>query len=164
METLSHQIVSYTNQQYGFVRDARKVLLNYCKTIADLDFVKENPSFGRGGSIRNLLVHIANTYEFWVGKWGLQKDLPFTAYSDNHSVDDITTLFAGIDQLMAQFIDLLGKPSFREIEYEINGKKNTVSPLQLFSHVITHEFHHKGQILSLSRHWGYTPIDTDIIR
>ncbi|HEX8506591.1 MAG TPA: DinB family protein [Hymenobacter sp.] len=39
-----------------------------------------------------------------------------------------------------------------------------LSPLQLFPHVITHEFHHKGQILSMSRLLGHVPVDTGAIR
>jgi uncharacterized damage-inducible protein DinB len=48
--------------------------------------------------------------------------------------------------------------------YEIDGKKGKSSPLEVFTHVMTHEYHHKGQLLSLSRQLGYTPIDTDVIR
>ncbi|MCB0535444.1 MAG: hypothetical protein KDD14_24780 [Saprospiraceae bacterium] len=43
-------------------------------------------------------------------------------------------------------------------------KEILAPPLRLFTHIVTHEFHHKGQILSLSRHLGYTPVDTDIMR
>ncbi len=50
------------------------------------------------------------------------------------------------------------------MELDKNGAILMVNPLQLFTHVITHEFHHKGQIMSLSRHLGYTPVDADIIR
>ncbi|WP_423227985.1 DinB family protein [Sabulibacter ruber] len=30
--------------------------------------------------------------------------------------------------------------------------------------MITHEFHHKGQIPSLGRHLGFVPDDTDVVR
>jgi uncharacterized damage-inducible protein DinB len=49
--------------QYEFVRSSRAALLAYCQTISDENFILENSRFGRG-SIRNLLVHIGNTYEF----------------------------------------------------------------------------------------------------
>ncbi|GGF18473.1 hypothetical protein GCM10010954_16540 [Halobacillus andaensis] len=38
-----------------------------------------------------------------------------------------------------------------------------VSVLWLFTHTMTHEFHHKGQILSMVRHLGCEPIDTDVV-
>ena len=67
----------YLHQQYAFVRSSRQVLLEYCQQISQADLLKENSSFGRG-SIRNLLVHIGNTYQFWVGKHGLNLTINFT--------------------------------------------------------------------------------------
>jgi uncharacterized damage-inducible protein DinB len=117
-----------------------------------------------GGSIRNLLVHIANTYEFWIAKWGLNKNTVFATYNSKQSIGDIIYLFDAVDIFVNEFIESLQKPVLNKINYEIDGTKNSVDPFKLFSHVITHEFHHKGQILSLSRHVGYVPVDTDIMR
>ncbi|RSK47607.1 hypothetical protein EI291_14730 [Hymenobacter rigui] len=38
------------------------------------------------------------------------------------------------------------------------------STLHVFTHIIRHEFHHKGQMLNMSRQLGCTPVDTDAIR
>ena len=160
MESLS--IIA--REQYQYVRDARAVLLRYCQTLAAGDFIKEHPSFGRGGSVRNLLVHIANTYAFWIGRWALGQNAVFTPYDAIQSISDVIPLYDTIDAMMFTFLDRLQQAETWIIEYEINGQKNAATPFRLFSHVITHEFHHKGQILSLSRHWGYTPVDTDIMR
>lgn len=157
-------IFNYAKEQYELVRESRKVLFTYCKTISPIDFVKENGSFGRGGSIRNLLVHIANIYEFWIAKHGLNKNIIFTSYDSKESITDIIDLFDAVDIIMYEFIESLERPGTEQVYYEINGVRNSVGLLKLFTHVITHEFHHKGQILSISRHLGYTPVDTDIIR
>lgn len=50
------------------------------------------------------------------------------------------------------------------LKIDINNKIVIANPLKIFTHVITHGFHHKGQILSLNRHLKYAPVDTDIIR
>ncbi|HEY1869803.1 MAG TPA: DinB family protein [Chitinophagaceae bacterium] len=155
--------LKYTKEQYELVRESRKVLIAYCKTISPSDFLNENSSFGRGGSIRNLLTHIANTYEFWIGKYGLNKVVGFTSYNSIKNINDVIILFNVIDNLIFEFIDSLEKPE-KQIVYEINGVKSSTTALKLFTHIITHEFHHKGQILSISRHLGYTPVDTDIMR
>lgn len=155
---------TYAREQYGFVRDARAVLLAYCGHIADEDLLKEHPAFGKGGSIRNLLVHIANTYEYWIGQCALSREMRFTDYGSQRHIRDIEDLFGAVDRLMVAFIDTLRQAEPGEIHYEINGVPHIASPFRLFSHVITHEFHHKGQILTLSRQWGYTPVDTDIMR
>ncbi len=157
-------VFKYAKEQYEFIQESRQVLIDYCKTISPADFLNENSSFGRGGSIRNLLVHIANTYEFWIAKYGLNKNIVFTAYDSRQNINDIIDLFTIIDSIMDEFIELFKEPETKEISYEINGTKSSTSSFKLFTHVMTHEFHHKGQILSLSRHLGYTPVDTDVMR
>lgn len=63
----------YAQKQYTFVQESRNILFEYCQTIRPEDFINQNSSFGRGGSIRNLLVHIANTYELWIAETALKK-------------------------------------------------------------------------------------------
>ncbi len=93
----------FCEQQYGLVCDSRKVLFEYCKTISQDHFLKEHSSFGRGGSIRNLLVHIANTYEFWIAQQFLKKEIVFTEYSSIANMDGVVELFNSIDNLMQEF-------------------------------------------------------------
>ena len=164
MENKMESAFNYCKEQYELVRESRQVLFDYCKTISENHFITENSLFGRGGSIRNLLVHIANTYEFWIARHGLGKNIVFTKYTSQESIFDVIKLFNLVDDMMYQFIDILKNNGNTPVQYEINGVKNSADPFKLFSHVITHEFHHKGQILSLSRHLGYLPVDTDIMR
>ena len=156
-------VSQFTKEQYELVLESRKVLIEYCKTISPEDFLYENSNFGRGGSIRNLLTHIANTYKFWISEHGLKKPIVFTPNESVQNIIDTIDLFDKIDMIIFEFIDLVGKMEKKHIEYEIDGIKSSTTPLRLFTHVITHEFHHKGQILSMSRYLGYTPVDTDII-
>src|SRR5690606_26099065 len=147
----------YALKQYQFVQESRNVLFEYCQSILPEDFIKENSSFGRGGSIRNLLVHIANTYEFWIAKNALGKEVNYSGYGANKNIRDVIELFNSVDGFMSEFIEAMPK-SERKIEYESKGVKKQDDPLKLFTHVITHEYHHKGQILSLSRPLGYVPV------
>ncbi len=154
----------YATEQYDLVRESRKVLLGFCKTISADNFAKENSLFGNGGSIRNLFVHIANAYEFWITTCGLNKNIVFTKYESKENIRDIIDLFDTIDISMVEFIQSFKNREIKRIYFEIDGVKNNADSFKLFSHVITHEFYHKGQILSVSRLLGYIPIDTDIIR
>ncbi|MGI8600731.1 MAG: DinB family protein, partial [Chitinophagaceae bacterium] len=72
--------------------------------------------------------------------------------------------FNSVDKLADEFIGVFQNDSFKELKIIVNENTISKTPFELFTHVITHEFHHKGQILSLSRHLGYLPVDTDIIR
>ncbi|MES2649091.1 MAG: DinB family protein [Bacteroidota bacterium] len=157
-------LFDYTREQYEHVCQSREVLFNYCRMIDAAHMILENSSFGRGGSIRNLLVHVANTYEYWIGECALHRSISFTPYSSIKSMDEIDCLFIVIDKMMYAFIETFKDPQVSQVSYNLNGLEESAGAFKLFTHVITHEFHHKGQILSISRHLGYTPVDTDIMR
>lgn len=145
------------------VKGSREDLLGYCKTIAPEKFIEQSALFGRGGSIRSLLVHVNNTYQFWIQQVVLGRKAQYTEHGKIQTIEEVITMFARIDKLMAEFIQAIDSMP-EELVYEEDGEKIIIRPLDVYSHVITHEFHHKGQIMSLSRHFGYTPIDTDIMK
>lgn len=150
-------------QQYEYVKSSRRVLLEFCKTMSEMDFLSENNNFGRG-SVRNLLVHIGNIYELWIGKNSLNKNIKFRDFNCVKNAKEAEDFFSDIDLLLEEFLSVYSENYMIDIESNISDKIIVATPLKMFTHVITHEFHHKGQILSLSRHLGYLPIDTDIVR
>lgn len=150
-------------QQYEYVLSSRNTLLTYIGTISQQDFLADNSSFGRG-SIRNLLVHICQTYCAWIGERALGIKQDFLPFENYQNLSDCQSYFAQVDEYIALFTQKFKGNEQQQIELERNGESLIVNPLKLFTHVITHEFHHKGQIMSLSRHLGYTPVDADIIR
>src|SRR5687767_5939475 len=95
--------LNFCKAQYELVRESRAVLFSYCETISESHLLSENNLYGRGGSLRNLLVHIANTYEFWIAKHGLNKDVVFTNYHSQKSIHDIKVLFDTVDNFMYEF-------------------------------------------------------------
>ncbi|WP_293743237.1 DinB family protein [uncultured Pedobacter sp.] len=150
-------------QQYDFVLSSRNTLLNYIGSVSEQHFLTDNSSFGRG-SIRNLLVHICQTYCAWIGERALGIEQEFLAFENYQTLQDCRTYFNRVDGYISLFAEKIKGNELKAMELQRNGAILIVNPLQLFTHVITHEFHHKGQIMSLSRHLGYTPVDADIIR
>jgi uncharacterized damage-inducible protein DinB len=149
--------------QYEMVQSSRNVLLEYCSIISEEHFVTVNPAFGRG-SIRNLLVHIGNTYEFWLAKHALKKSVAIRCYEEVSNTQEAAAYFLEVDLLVKQFLARYSENFLEEMVLSLGNRLVRGSALQLFTHVVTHEFHHKGQILSLSRHFGYVPVDTDVVR
>ncbi|MBO9675920.1 MAG: damage-inducible protein DinB [Sphingobacteriaceae bacterium] len=150
-------------QQYEYALSSRNTLLTYLGTISEQDFVTDNSSFGRG-SIRNLLVHICQTYCAWIGERALGIKQDFLPFENYQTLSDCQSYFARVDEYIGLFTEKFKGNELLQIELLRNGESLIVNPLKLFTHVITHEFHHKGQIMSLSRHLGYNPVDADIIR
>lgn len=154
----------YARQQYELIRSSREVLLDFSETMSPSDFIRTGDSFGKGGSVRHLLVHIINCYEHWIARQALQLDREFADADSIESVEACRKVFLEIDDFMDQFLHIWKKQPEGLFSMVINKESRQVEGLKLFTHTITHEFHHKGQILTLSRMLGYIPVDTDVIR
>lgn len=151
--------------QYALVQDARATLLTYCATLAPTDFVTPVSVFNHM-SMRDLLVHVANVYQHWLGVIAQQHLASYANPATITSVAAVTQLFEQVDALVRQYL-LHATPTWLAPQpVHVPGRPEPLSfnPLTLFTHVLTHEFHHKGQLLSMSRQLGYTPVDTDVIR
>ena len=150
-------------QQYDFILSSRNTILTYIGSISEQDFLTDNSSFGRG-SIRNLFVHICQTYCAWIGERALGIEQIFLPFENYQTLQDCQIYFNQVDEYMGLFTEKFQGNELSEMELDRSGAILIVNPLQLLTHVITHEFHHKGQIMSLSRHLGYVPVDADVIR
>ncbi|WP_153799626.1 DinB family protein [Foetidibacter luteolus] len=156
--------MGYCVQQYQMVQGARSALLSYCSSISQVHLNSVLPEFGNR-SMAALLLHVADVYFGWLKEFALgQQVIPFAITADTN-IHDITNAFEEVDALVAIFLE-----HFRHKEQEPvtgrlrNGNAYQATPFMLFTHVTTHEFHHKGQLLTMSRLLDYTPVDTDVIR
>lgn len=151
--------------QYELVRGARAALLDYCATLSPVHFTAPVPAFNHR-SMCDLLVHVAGTYCVWLGEVGLQRAIQLPAAAGVPDVGAVRRLYEGVDALLTDFSQHYAARWQEPMLFDFQRSSTvlTLMPLQLFTHVVTHEFHHKGQVLSMSRHLGYTPVDTDVIR
>ncbi|PSR54706.1 damage-inducible protein DinB [Adhaeribacter arboris] len=152
-------------QQYKLIQSARAALFSYGDTFTPAHFTEELPAFG-GSSIRSLLVHTANTYQFWLGNFAQAQELPFMKPLFVTNLNEVRRIFQEVNSLTEKFLQHFEEKWLEPVTGEIPWRKTTmqVTPLALFTHVITHECHHKGQVVWMSRQLGYTPPDTDVLR
>ena len=150
-------------QQYELIKSSREILLDYCAELSPEQLVTPVPAFNNS-SVRFLLVHIANTYQSWLGNFAMNKNYPFPKTEEVNSLEQILKQFDEVNNTVEEFLNrfdpeekVSGIATFKKIPM-------TVTALHLFTHAITHEFHHKGQILSMTRHFGFVPVDTDALR
>lgn len=112
-----------------------------------------------------MLVHVANTYLAWAGNFGLAMQKPYYEEPHIHSLEEIKTIFNEIDLVMEQFISKFSEDPVAAVKgYKWAGKYIETDAYGIFTHVITHEFHHKGQMMTMSRLLGHVPPDTDVMR
>lgn len=150
--------------QYQQIQGARGALFTYLGTIANGDLFKPVAEFN-DNNIISLLMHTANAYLHWLVFFDTQKPVNYFNDENIKDLEDIRSVYQMVDEQVLTFIGKYQQDYAQSIsQYTRSGKALTATPLQLFTHAVTHEFHHKGQILTMSRMLGYIPADTDVIR
>ena len=113
----------------------------------------------------SMMAHVATTYLGWLVNFAQQEKIPYFESSDCRDMRATRAMFHQVDVVVNDFLDKFKNSLDVPLTFTKRpGVVLNLSPLELFTHVITHEFHHKGQLVNMSRQLGYTPIDTDIIR
>jgi uncharacterized damage-inducible protein DinB len=157
-------MVTLLLKQYELIRSSRGVVLNFIEENVGADLNTPVPAFD-GKTIRYLMVHIANTYLHWLSVFALKQQINFEEDQKYTSVKLIKSIFDRADQTTADFLHHFSRSIEERIDGTLSrGRQVTASPLELFTHVTTHEFHHKGQVMTMCRLLGHTPPDTDVIR
>jgi len=151
-------------QQYTLVQSSRVVLLNFIETKVGAGLNARAPAFD-GSTIRYLLVHNANCYLQWLAVFAQKEVIAQLNDQDFTTISQIRELFNLVDNTVVAFLkNFKSKMDIPVAGTLSRNREATVTPLQLFTHVTTHEFHHKGQIVSMCRLLGQIPPYTDIIR
>jgi uncharacterized damage-inducible protein DinB len=157
-------MVQVLQKQYALLQGSREVVLNFIETKVGADLNIPVPAY-ENSTIRYLLVHTANAYLQWLQRFALNEPLELLSDEGFDTISVIRPLFQQADTAMAVFL----RHFAGQMEIPLNSalsrnRQVSATPLQVFTHVLTHEFHHKGQIMSMCRMLGHVPPDTDVIR
>jgi uncharacterized damage-inducible protein DinB len=154
-------------QQYAYIRATREVLFRFLETIAVSDLHRDVSHFGNGSIIKTH-IHAADCYRYWLGSFALKEiDFQFATEAEIAQSDlrSLRARFESVDQLVQRFIEEFYGRWSEPLERNVRNQAEPLiaTPLWLLTHTETHEFHHKGQIVSIARSLGYTPPDTDLV-
>lgn len=146
-----------THQRYG-------MLLEHTERMPDETFLAEVPGFGRG-TLRDQLVHVLATEKFWVGAIQNRE----TVEPDYGSFRSVKGLRQLQQRVMSETIAYLDSVPEQELNRTLERLPQDWvgapgSPAFILLHVITHAFHHKGQVVAMFRSLGYPIGDTDLQR
>lgn len=155
-------MMTVIQQQYAYIKQSREVLFTYFESFSPQDLIQPHISFS-GKSLIDLHVHVAKCYETWISRY-LNVERDVLSGTKPESVSELRNVFQQVDLLVEEFFQKAEGMLMEEQVYSLwNGKEAEFSPLWLFTHVTTHEYHHKGQIVSLGKMLGYPPPLTDLV-
>jgi uncharacterized damage-inducible protein DinB len=113
--------------------------------------------------MRSQVVHILNCEGFWIQT--LQA-FPFVDQdpADWPTVSGARVLQREVSLKTLSYLSDLSEPQLNSgIELHFSDGDTAVrTPALILHHVLTHAFHHKGQIVSMCRSLGYPAPDTDL--
>lgn len=151
---------------YRWTRGSRERVFAWAESLPPNLYTQEHPDFAYG-SLRNIQAHILVCYRVWVGDCGLklQNWQPRLAAATIPDVQAMRTAFAEVDRILEVAFDEFGELD-APLDIQHRDKPLTVTQRWLIMHPLTHEFHHKGQLLALGRVWGHpypAGPDTDLV-
>jgi len=149
-------------RQYELVQVSRGLLFDFLEDgLGDEKMNKPFPDY-QDKSIRDLLAHSASCYFHWLAYLALGQ--PWGSLQTRAAtLAEMRRVYTQVDDTMTVFLDRFSKTM--EIPFDGVFDDNwrvRVTPYELFIHVTTHEFHHKGQIVLMSRLLGHVAPDTDV--
>lgn len=114
-------------------------------------------------SVRDTLAHIMHAEWLWLERWqGRSPGFPADQFAD---LAALRARWQKIETDLNGFVQKLSATDLdRIVEYK-NTKGNAFSnPMrQMLQHVVNHSSYHRGQITTMLRQLGATPVATDLI-
>jgi uncharacterized damage-inducible protein DinB len=146
-------------------RHARPLMLKNLELLKPEEFTRPMPFLG-GRSPRDVLAHAMETEIFWM-QCALQGKprIEFEQYGQYPDVESVRKKWEEVAAETKEYLRGL-TPEILKAEKSVDWGGGIVSrfPLWLAIYqVITHEFHHKGQLMSIVRGLGYEPEMTDFV-
>jgi uncharacterized damage-inducible protein DinB len=147
---------------HSWTHASLNLLLDHLSTILADDYVKELPDFGFS-TLQKQIIHIFNCEGFWIHTLqGLQ-------YVDRNpvkcvDVTDARLLQQQVSQRTREYLSSVTNQELntaKELHFP-DGDLAVRTPALVLHHVLTHAFHHKGQIVAMCRELGCPAPDTDL--
>jgi uncharacterized damage-inducible protein DinB len=147
--------------QYALTQRSREIVLNFIETEVGNDLYTPVAIYA-DRTVRDVLEHVACCYFQWLAAFAMKKSVKWLDSEDLITIGQIRVLYYKVDEAVTDFLE-----DFKYRRDPISGVHNaaghvSATTVQLFTHVTSHEFHHKGQMMSMCRILGHTPPETDM--
>ena len=147
---------------HGWTHASLELVVDHLSTIPTEDYEKQLSGFGFP-TLREQAVHIFNCEGFWVHTL---RSLRFTdrTVAQCPAVADLRLLQKQVSEGTAGYLsDLTNEQLNADTELHFSdGDVAVRTPALVLHHVLTHAFHHKGQIVAMCRLLGFSASDTDL--
>ncbi len=146
---------------HAWTHEKLDLLFDHAEKLPSELFVREMPGFGRA-SVREQLSHILGCEQFWLCNLQNLK-LERVPASSHKAVADLKRLKRQVIADTHRYLDALSEQELNAETFQPPGRTGPLrSPAFILHHVLTHAFHHKGQVVAMCRLLDFPAPDTDM--
>jgi len=149
---------------YEYNRWANTRILDAAEKLDDQAFLTDlKNSFP---SVRDTLAHILGAEWIWLFRWKGESPTTLLVASEFPTVSSLRERFATVDTERRAFLaSLAGERLQQPFDYrDLAGNRLRLLLVQSLQHVVNHGTYHRGQVTTMLRQLGATPVSTDMSR
>ena len=147
---------------HGWTHTSLSLVLDHLSTMPEDDYVRPVSGFGFH-TLREQTIHVFNCEGFWIHTL---QGLPYADRTTGEcpALADVRRLQKEVSQSTHAYLSTLTEQQLNgdtELHFS-DGDVAVRTPALVLHHVLTHAFHHKGQIVAMCRALGHPAPDTDL--
>lgn len=148
---------------YDYNRWANARTLRACETLPAEELVR--PLGSSFSSVRDTLTHLLGAEWIWLERWQGRSPSALPPPEDYPSVESLRRGWAPIEEAQRSFLAGLTEARLTSVVAYVNTKGETWRyPLrEMLVHVVNHASYHRGQVATMLRQLGRTPLPTDYL-
>lgn len=148
---------------FAFNRWANQRMLDALAPLTDEEFRRDLKN--SHPSIRDTVLHVMGSEWVWLSRWLGSSPRARPAEWDAYGLPQIRTEWDALADAIASFVGQLTDADLdREIHYNNFKGAACQNPLwQLLRHMVNHSSYHRGQVTTMLRQLGHTPVATDLV-
>jgi uncharacterized damage-inducible protein DinB len=148
---------------YDYNRWANGRCLEAASRVSHEDFTKEIG--GSFASLRGTLGHLYGAEWIWLERWRGRSPRALPSSLDLPDVETIRGRWKSVEREQEDFLEHLDPERLEEpLTYtNLKGENWTYVLWRILAHVVNHSSYHRGQVATLLRQLGATPLSTDLL-
>jgi len=117
-------------------------------------------------SVRDTLAHILGAEWIWLRRWQEESPSKGLPAGDFPTVASLRDRFSAIERDHRAFLDALSEERLtRPFTYrDLAGNQHALPLVHSLQHLVNHGTYHRGQVTTMLRQLGATPVSTDMSR
>jgi uncharacterized damage-inducible protein DinB len=117
-------------------------------------------------SVRDTLAHILGAEWIWLRRWHGESPTKLVVASEYPTAASLRERFLAVDREREAFLASLTEARLQQpFDYkDLAGNAMRLPLVQSMQHVVNHGTYHRGQVTTMLRQLGATPVSTDMSR